>query len=50
MTTTGFAQNIKHAFVLMLENRSFDHVLGFSDFNGIDAVSGENHKSLGSDR
>jgi phospholipase C len=46
MTTTSFAQNTKHVFVLMLENRSFDHMLGFSDFNGIDAVSGETTKVL----
>ena len=28
---------IKHVFVLMLENRSFDHLLGFSGITGIDA-------------
>src|SRR3989442_4477660 len=27
-------------FVLMLENRSFDHMLGFSGIEGADAVSG----------
>ena len=31
---------IKHVFVLMLENRSFDHLLGFSKISGTDAVSG----------
>ncbi|MGZ3647002.1 MAG: alkaline phosphatase family protein, partial [Ktedonobacteraceae bacterium] len=31
---------IKHVFVVMLENRSFDHMLGFSNILGIDAVSG----------
>lgn len=31
---------IKHVFVLMLENRSFDHMLGFSGIEGIDANSG----------
>ena len=31
--------NIKHVFVLMLENRSFDHLLGFSGITGTDAVS-----------
>jgi phospholipase C len=31
---------IQHVFVLMLENRSFDHLLGFSGISGIDAVSG----------
>jgi phospholipase C len=30
---------IKHVFVLMLENRSFDHLLGMSPFTGIDAVT-----------
>ena len=38
MTLTS--QNIKHVFVLMLENRSFDHMLGFSGINGTDAASG----------
>ena len=32
---------IQHVFVLMLENRSFDHMLGFSALSGLDAVSGE---------
>jgi phospholipase C len=32
---------ITHFFVLMLENRSFDHVYGFSPINGTDAVSGQ---------
>jgi phospholipase C len=27
---------IEHFFVLMLENRSFDHMLGFAGLNGID--------------
>ena len=31
---------IRHIFVLMLENRSFDHMLGFSDITGTDAVTG----------
>ena len=31
---------IKHVFVLMLENRSFDHMLGFSKIVGIDATTG----------
>jgi phospholipase C len=30
---------IEHVFVLMLENRSFDHMLGVSPFTGIDAVT-----------
>ncbi len=32
---------IKHIFVIMLENRSFDHLLGFSNLQGIDAVTGQ---------
>ena len=31
---------IQHVFVLMLENRSFDHMLGFSGIQGKDAESG----------
>src|SRR5579883_1599071 len=32
---------IQHVFVLMLENRSFDHMLGFSGISGTDAVTGQ---------
>jgi phospholipase C len=32
--------SINHVFVLMLENRSFDHLLGFSGLTGVDAVTG----------
>ena len=32
---------IEHIFVLMLENRSFDHMLGFSGITGTDAVTGK---------
>ncbi|HXZ03448.1 MAG TPA: alkaline phosphatase family protein, partial [Ktedonobacteraceae bacterium] len=32
---------IKHIFVVMLENRAFDHMLGFSNILGIDAISGQ---------
>ena len=31
---------IQHVFVLMLENRSFDHLLGFSKIAGTDAATG----------
>ena len=34
------SNQIQHVFVLMLENRAFDHMLGFSGITGIDAVSG----------
>jgi phospholipase C len=33
-------KNIEHVFVLMLENRSFDHMLGFSRIKGNDAENG----------
>jgi phospholipase C len=32
---------IEHVFVLMLENRSFDHMLGFSSIEGADAETGQ---------
>jgi len=32
---------IEHVFVLMLENRSFDHMLGFSGITGTDPVTGK---------
>jgi len=35
------AQQIRHVFVLMLENHSFDHMLGFSGLSGTDAVTGK---------
>ena len=31
---------IEHVFVLMLENRSFDHMLGFSGIAGLDGLTG----------
>lgn len=31
---------IKHVFVLMLENRSFDHIFGFSGLPGINGLTG----------
>ncbi|CAN7741052.1 alkaline phosphatase family protein [Variovorax sp. LjRoot178] len=34
------AMPIRHVFVLMLENRSFDHMLGFSGINGKDIKNG----------
>jgi phospholipase C len=33
--------SIRHVFVLMLENRSFDHMLGFSGITGTDAATGQ---------
>ena len=32
---------INHVFVVMLENRSFDHMLGFSGIRGVDAANGQ---------
>ena len=32
---------IKHVFVLMMENRSYDHFLGFSNITGTDTHSGQ---------
>jgi phospholipase C len=32
---------IEHVYVLMLENRSFDHMLGFSGITGTDAATGQ---------
>jgi phospholipase C len=40
MAGTAEALGIEHVFVLMLENRSFDHLLGFSSIAGTDAVTG----------
>jgi phospholipase C len=39
MSTITPNPNIKHVFVLMLENRSFDHMLGFSGLSSIEGVS-----------
>ena len=35
------ASPIKHVFVLMLENRSYDHLLGFAGISGVDAATGQ---------
>lgn len=32
--------DVRNVFVLMLENRSFDHMLGFSAIKGFDAATG----------
>src|ERR1700722_12292200 len=41
------SSQIQHVFVLMLENRSFDHMLGFSGVSGTDAVTGALTKADG---
>ena len=33
--------SVRHVFVLMLENRSFDHMLGFTMISGRDAETGQ---------
>jgi phospholipase C len=38
------SSQIQHVFVLMLENRSFDSLLGFSGMSGTDAVTGASTK------
>ena len=35
------SQAVRHVFVLMLENRSFDHMLGYSGITGSDAATGQ---------
>lgn len=40
---------IKHVFVVMLENRSFDHMLGLSQIEGVDARTGGRTAVLGLD-
>ncbi len=37
---------IKHIFVLMMENRSFDHMLGYSNLQGINGCVGQNLSNL----
>ncbi|AKQ64600.1 Phospholipase C 4 precursor [Myxococcus hansupus] len=41
------AAPIRHVFVLMMENRSFDHMLGFSGITGTDAVTGQQTRLAG---
>jgi len=42
MPGTAANLGIEHVFVLMLENRSFDHMLGYSGITGTDAVTQSN--------
>lgn len=46
MATADFSL-IDHVFVLMLENHSFDHLLGFSNITGKDAETGNSTKING---
>ena len=41
---------IEYVFVLMLENRSFDHMLGGLNIEGVDAVTGKPTKVIGVDQ
>ena len=43
------ASGVEHVFVLMLENRSFDHLFGFSDLRGNDAETGGETAIVGLD-
>jgi phospholipase C len=40
-------QLVEHVFVLMLENRAFDHMLGFSGITGTDAATGKPTSVIG---
>ncbi len=41
MPGSAAALGIQHVFILMMENRSFDHMLGYSGIAGNDAVTGQ---------
>ncbi len=43
------ARRIEHVFVLVLENRSYDHMLGFAPLRGPDAVTGQPTVADGAD-
>ena len=47
MSNSGGFNGLEHLFVLMLENRSFDHMLGFSGITGREAVSDQPTRVLG---
>src|SRR5260221_14662968 len=44
---TAALQNLKHIVVLMMENRSFDHMLGFAQSSqwGIDGLTGQSRSN-----
>lgn len=44
VNATTASRRIEHVFVLVLENRSFDHMLGFSGISGTDIVTAEYRK------
>ena len=41
---------IEHFFVLMLENRSYDHIFGLSNISGYDSITGQFKTANGVDR
>jgi len=41
--------DVEHVFVLMLENRSYDHMLGAAGLRGVDAQTGEQTEADGAD-
>jgi phospholipase C len=41
---------IEHFFVLMLENRSYDHIFGLSNISGSDSITGQPKTANGVDR
>lgn len=47
MKANGSPRGIEYVFVLMLENRAFDHMLGFSEISGKDAATGQPTKAGG---
>ncbi|HKX75927.1 MAG TPA: alkaline phosphatase family protein [Acidimicrobiia bacterium] len=42
-------RRVEHVFVLMLENRSYDHMLGFAALRGTDAITGATVAADGAD-
>ncbi len=46
MKSVGNTNRIKHVVVLMMENRSFDHMLGFSGIPGIEGLTGSESNPL----
>ena len=43
----GYNAKIKHIFVLMMENRSYDHLLGLSEITGTDTQTGQQTSAEG---
>lgn len=45
-TGSSSFDKIEHFFVLMMENRSFDHMLGFSGIEGVDGLTGDEYNEF----